>query len=216
MNLSLNEIEGLSKKAARGAGLSWGLAEEAGKAARWLSEHGLNGLALLGEQLRLDDGIAYQELAPLVDKGHWQAASRPMCPLIAGATLSDHVQLLSELGELVLTSVSHPLLLAPFASRMAQCLGRPVHLSWAGCSLFFDAQGGGFVRDEGGLFLGSVAAVSCAVAIAVPDHAEQCGSIPAVDESVLAYFNALAYRTYVPASEASRLQGAGAGLSDND
>ena len=36
MHASLNEIESLCKKAARGAGMSWGLAEEAGKAAKWL------------------------------------------------------------------------------------------------------------------------------------------------------------------------------------
>ncbi|MEX5611478.1 DUF3726 domain-containing protein, partial [Pseudomonas protegens] len=32
MHASLNEIESLCKKAARGAGRAWGLAEEAGKA----------------------------------------------------------------------------------------------------------------------------------------------------------------------------------------
>ena len=32
MNLSLNEVDAMAKKAARGAGYSWGLAEEAGKA----------------------------------------------------------------------------------------------------------------------------------------------------------------------------------------
>ena len=47
MHASLNEIESLCKKAARGAGLSWGLAEEAGKAARWLSAHGLDGPGVL-------------------------------------------------------------------------------------------------------------------------------------------------------------------------
>ena len=34
MTWSLNEIESLAKKAARGAGLDWGLAEEAGKTTR--------------------------------------------------------------------------------------------------------------------------------------------------------------------------------------
>ncbi len=43
MSWSLNEIEGLARKAARGSGLSWGLAEEAGKATRWLCAAGLPG-----------------------------------------------------------------------------------------------------------------------------------------------------------------------------
>ena len=37
MTYSLYEIEVTGKRAARGSGFSWGLAEEAGKATRWLS-----------------------------------------------------------------------------------------------------------------------------------------------------------------------------------
>ena len=37
-----------------------------------------------------------------------------------------------------------------------------------------------------------------------------------VDANTLATLNAFAHRTYAPATEASRLKGAGAGLSDND
>lgn len=95
MNLSLNEIEALCKKAARGAGMSWGLAEEAAKAARWLSAQGMEGPALLAAQLRLNDGTDYAQLAPRIEADRWSSAGRSMCPLIAGATLSDHAQLIT-------------------------------------------------------------------------------------------------------------------------
>ena len=39
-SLSRNEVASLCMKAARGAGMSWGLAEEAGFAAAWLVQHG--------------------------------------------------------------------------------------------------------------------------------------------------------------------------------
>ena len=39
--LSLGEISFVVFKAARGAGFAWGLAEEAGHAARWLTTQGL-------------------------------------------------------------------------------------------------------------------------------------------------------------------------------
>ena len=42
MSYSLNEYEALALRAARGAGLSWGLAEEAGKAVKILSSLGLS------------------------------------------------------------------------------------------------------------------------------------------------------------------------------
>ncbi|NEY91333.1 DUF3726 domain-containing protein [Tabrizicola oligotrophica] len=41
VTLSLSELRSLVTKAARGAGLSWGLAEEAGWAAEWLARRGL-------------------------------------------------------------------------------------------------------------------------------------------------------------------------------
>ncbi len=41
-DLSLNEVETLAAKAARGSGLSWGLADDVAKAARRLACAGLN------------------------------------------------------------------------------------------------------------------------------------------------------------------------------
>jgi hypothetical protein len=40
---SLNEIEALAGKAARGAGYDWGLAEEAGQSVRWLEARDFRG-----------------------------------------------------------------------------------------------------------------------------------------------------------------------------
>ena len=53
MTWSLNEIESLAKNATRGAGRDWGLAEEAGKATRWLCAAGWPGADLLAELLIL-------------------------------------------------------------------------------------------------------------------------------------------------------------------
>ena len=50
MDYSLNEYEALAFKAARGAGLAWGIAEEAGKAVRTLSSLGLESASILREK----------------------------------------------------------------------------------------------------------------------------------------------------------------------
>lgn len=47
IDLSLNEVETIAAKAARGAGLSWGGAEEIGKAARVMATAGANWDGLL-------------------------------------------------------------------------------------------------------------------------------------------------------------------------
>jgi len=59
MLCSLNEIEAQLRKAARGAGLSWGLAEEAGKAGRWLAMHGIDALPAFAALYEQNDGRPY-------------------------------------------------------------------------------------------------------------------------------------------------------------
>ncbi len=216
MNLSLNEIEGLCKKAARGAGMSWGLAEEAAKAARWLSAHGMEGPALLAAQLRENDCVDYGQLAPQINASRWSGGERPMCPLITGATLSDHAHLFAGDAEITLDAVAHPVLLAPFASRLASSRAETVSLSWSGCRLDFDAAGDMFRDPECDPTADAEATVICAIKPARHEGIAVEGPSPTVQESVLDYLTTLATRTYVPASEASRAQGAGSSLSDND
>ena len=87
MSYSLNEIEALSKKAARGAGLSWGMSEEAAKATRWLVSHGLPAARLLADLLNQTDRVDRGGLAPVSFDGVWQAKSGQLCPLASGAAV---------------------------------------------------------------------------------------------------------------------------------
>lgn len=91
MSHSLNEIAALAKRAARGAGLSWGMAEEAGRAARWLASYDLTGPALLCDVLTKNDRVPQEQVAPspwLVTGRHqavncvlWPRALRSMIAL---------------------------------------------------------------------------------------------------------------------------------------
>ncbi|MGE8412715.1 MAG: DUF3726 domain-containing protein [Pseudomonas sp.] len=217
MNASLNELENLCKKAARGAGLSWGLAEEAGKAARWLAAHGLEGAALLAAQLQQDDGCPYPQLAPRVGDGPWQVPGHWMCPLIAGATLCDHGYLLRDGTTLQLADLASPVLLLPFASTTARQLGMALELAWDACTVLFDSQGTAFLQQAAGLDSRHATRVDCR-RTCLTEHpgTALAGPLPALHDDVQQALERLAARTYVPASEASRLLGAGAGLSDNN
>lgn len=216
MNASLNEIESLCKKAARGAGLSWGLAEEAGRAARWLSGNGLDGPALLAAQLRLDDGRAYSQLAPDIGSECWERVGSSMCPLICGVALSDHGYLIRENGRILLGKVTCPQLLLPFVSATATQLGIALQLSWRGCILEFSPGAEGVLIQADTVASTHVEGVSCVCIKAASETGQALsGSIAPLAASVHDYLDSLAARTYVPASQASRLSGAGAGLSDN-
>ena len=57
LTVSLSEVDAMSRKATRGAGYAWGLAEEAGYAIRWLASYGFDGLAMLLNILKKVDRI---------------------------------------------------------------------------------------------------------------------------------------------------------------
>ena len=97
MTHSLNEIEAMAKKAARGAGLPWGLADDAGRAVRWLCARGLGAaeaLAELLEQTDYSDPVAH---APVALRGDWGSERGSLCPLAAGTTLGDFARGLAAL-----------------------------------------------------------------------------------------------------------------------
>jgi hypothetical protein len=206
--LSMPEVESLCLKAARGAGLSWGQAEEAGMAARWLAARGLPGPEWLLECLS----------APRTPSLHirgrdWQAEG-PLCPIVAGAALSDHAILPQGpgAGPLTLCNVRAPALLVPFVAGAAAALGQSLALNWPGAQVEVDADGSL-------VWQGDLAAQTADVTVglrAAPGLA--AGSLQAthrIAPAVQAALETLMLATTVPASDLSRA-GAGAAGSDND
>ena len=110
----------IARKAARGAGLSWGYAEETGKAARWLAAHQLSGAALLAEYLTLRQESPEDFLG-----------SDPRCPLLTGARLCDAGHDDME-QSIVLEHVVYPLLLLPYLVELSQAAGMGLRIQWPG------------------------------------------------------------------------------------
>jgi len=65
--------------------VGWGLSEEAGKAARWLSAFGLPGTEIMLAHLQQLDGNDYDLYQPSSLNGVWQAYGDYLCPIITGA-----------------------------------------------------------------------------------------------------------------------------------
>ncbi|MEM9971457.1 MAG: DUF3726 domain-containing protein [Pseudomonadota bacterium] len=207
MTLSLGEAAALAKAATRGAGYDWGLAEEAARAVRWLSSQGLDGCAALAEVLGHVDGGAPPLLDMRVDQ--WSAANGALCPLTAGTALADHAALLSS-DRLRLAGVVAPVLLVSFAADAARIMGVPVGLSWDGAEFVTDGDSvSGDTSNSGQADV----SITFGAALAVP-HLRATRADPPPE--VRAALTAFAGRTHAPATEASRLTGAGAAASDND
>ena len=217
MIVSLNEIESLALKAARGAGMSWGLAEEAAAAAAWLAQQALPWAETLASVLR----EAHMASPPRIE-GHAIVPSLgrgPICPIRAGALLSD---LGPQAGVMEVQHVLAPLWLAPFVARWAGP-DRGVRLAWREVSLLVAATGVAGADKAQQAALAAAAAAADRVSITLepiadaktlPPRRERSGYL--VPDDAWRALQALEHRTYVPASTQSRLAGAGAGLLDND
>lgn len=220
IDCSVNEIEGTARRAARGAGLAWGLAEEAAKAARWLAARKLPCVPLLVGLLRQNDGVPHHELAPLVSDHEWSAAGgRDLCPLIAGTALNDHADRIAAGGAVTLAAVSHPLLLVPFLGRAAAATGQAFELGWPGVAIRCLPDGPAIAAPDPAELTAPRAApveVRAAEAAAGDRPTPRRVEGVAVDPDHLAYLKQLALRTYVPASAESRARGAGGDAIDDE
>lgn len=218
-HLSRNEVAALCMKAARGAGMSWGMAEEAGFAAAWLVTHGIDGPEHLCAHLQEAQGREWPQLCPKVTPGNWRSATgSPLCPIVLGATLCDYAaQPEGPVAEcsIGLGAVDHPILLLPFLATIAQSNGILITLTWA--------EGSVCMGQDATWLAAATAALSdrdMALSLSARQGAAQAPlalSPPQVTckTATIAALNTLAMRTTVPASEASRA-GAGSSLGDND
>lgn len=190
---SLSEIQSTATKAARGAGCPWGLAEEAGIAARVLSAHGIDGAAAL---------------SALFDTPRQCACSAvrgtAACGLLEMAALSDAPR------EGPIGPVAAPLLLlAPLL------LEAQADNGWR-----IDWPSGGAECGPGGLARfgappdGSELTISRCTPSLAPTPAQWQSR--EVSDTAWSALEELAAKTYVPESDASRSAGAGPDAADTD
>ncbi|MGV6802706.1 MAG: DUF3726 domain-containing protein [Ruegeria sp.] len=209
MNLSLNEVEALAKRAVRGAGYQWGVAEDAAKAIRWLSSQGFDGVEVLAHLLDLDFASSVADHTPSGSQGEWRA-NADLCPILTGVLLSDCASLLRE-GPITICDVESPVLLLPFAGNAARRLKACVTVDGQDWSAVTDGDvvstQGQLPQRSAGITVGMTGSITTA---------RPTSSRLAPDPEALSFLTRLAHRTYAPATEQSRRLGAGAGLSDND
>ena len=191
MTPSLNEIFATGRKAARGVGLSWGLADEAGRATAWLWQHGLDGPAAL---------------AHLLDQ-HEAGCNTAHCPLHMGTKICDAATTQS----VRLADLHSPILLLSFAAELAKITDKAYSLTFGN---------GVYSASPDGMYCETADDSPRATAILQPADPKglKLESAPRrpVNSELWRRLGLYEHRTYAPATEASRLAGAGAGLSDND
>lgn len=233
LQLSRNEIESLCLKAARGAGMSWGLAEEAGFSAGWLSAQGVDGAGVLARHLQAMEGMSWDSIRPYIESTRWQPVDpkHRLCPVALGATLADYLAVDHELirGEgLMAGKVSYPGLVLPFVARAAaelvsditvQLLDMDDAVATFGTDGFVNGSVAKMLEASSGMLKFSAKPVDRHDDVSCEDHHDRqvhktLSPLPLAAD-VLGILEALSMRTTVPATPASRAD-AGAGVRDND
>ena len=214
MSHSRGEIASLATKAARGAGMSWGLAEETGQAVAWLSARGVSCAPVFADYLDWRTQNSHDDLCPHPDLTGPVSGGGTICPFILGAFLTD-----GGVGAeaLEIGPVAYPIFLLPFLSgALRGDEDRSLACAWPGAEAVLTRRDLWMLRDD-------PAALGCPAATVQIAPAGSPSSPPRPVsgriEASLSDLNAIsrfAHRTYAPATEASRVGGAGAGLTDND
>lgn len=202
MNRSENEIIGMATKAARGAGYPTGLAEEMARAAFWLCQNRFDGVGVLISELRSESGpVQYETTAAGITLSGASTACLAVCGmdgLAAGIS-----------QQAILIDVHNPLMLLGICATASVEMQTGVKLDeWA------NIDQGDVISMKDELPVGDYALKLCDCKEAATEKSNNTQlDIASHRWSVL---EALAARTYVPASAESRASGAGAGLTDND
>jgi len=189
-------------KAARGAGHPTGLAEDMGRATLWLCQNQFDGIGVLIAELRLAAGpVQYETTTTGIKLSGASTACLAVCGMDAlAAGLS---------ASALLENVSNPLMLLGVCANASAALDTHVEIgNWA------KVDNGQIISLGDEPHMGDyVLTVAISTKEAQPPPSLDPIDIPEHRWSVL---EALAARTYVPATASSRASGAGAGLTDND
>ena len=89
---TLSEIDTTSKRAARGAGFSWGIAEEVGKNIKLMEMFGMPGLKNLNEFFKIYKNKQFQTIS-LINKLN-ESSKISYCPISLGINFLDQINLI--------------------------------------------------------------------------------------------------------------------------
>lgn len=215
---SLNESAYRAKLAVRGVGYSWGVAEDGARALYWLSSRGLDGFAALSAVLTDIDSNLLGAPAELCDT--WTGEQTALCPLMTGLCISDCADQVIDMHSIKLINIAYPVLILPFLSDVACAHNCTLEFT---CSEFSAAVNHEAVAILGDCAVASTntAAVSCSEQLIESSdptykYFSKSKNRVNIDASVWHQLGVFAHRTYAPATEQSRLLGAGAGIVDSD
>jgi len=201
---TLSEIDTTSKRATRGAGFSWGIAEEVGKNMRLLELYGLPGIKNLNKFLKDYKEKQFQKITLISETNY--ASKNPFCPITLGTNFIDQVNLLDKKLNIQISNLAFPILFIPFVSRASEIIGKKIFLKVDDKEFLFNLNQSiysNYLKNE---------------------ILENCNNINisflennnSFNEDEWKELYKLSEDTFVEETESLKIGAAGAGLTDND
>tara|TARA_B100000131_G_scaffold115003_1_gene112019 strand:+ start:37 stop:648 length:612 start_codon:yes stop_codon:yes gene_type:complete len=201
---TLSEIDTTSKRATRGAGFSWGIAEEVGKNMRLLELYGLPGIKNLNKFLKDYKEKQFQKITLISETNY--ASKNPFCPITLGTNFIDQVNLLDKKVNIQISNLAFPILFIPFVSRASEIVGKKIFLKVDDKEFLFNLNQSiysNYLKNE---------------------ILENCNNINisflennnSFNEDEWKELYKLSENTFVEETESLKIGAAGAGLTDND
>ena len=226
---SIGEISAMVRKAYRGSGMPWGLAEEAGWAAGWMAMHRLPGVESFAGMLTALDKLPVDKrlpqnvpVNPSQDSGtpgtifFAASPSSVLCPVAAGVTIGDFFAGDTNWSTLTVGPVSYPVILLPFVDRLAIACRRRITVQWGDLTVITNGDGVRLDGDPSGLGVAQADQVTLLMQDIAGEPRRGVSRRGHGHPAAFKVLQKLAHRTYVPATELSRAAGAGAGRIDDD
>ena len=199
---SLSEIDTTSKRASKAAGFSWGIAEEIGKAIRSLELFGLPGVINLNLYLKK----IKKNHPKKINKIGKENKNKETCPIYCGVAFLDQCKQLETLEIIKFYNVNYPLLILPFISKASEILGKKILIQFNNTSFLANFNKSILSKNIDK----QISPLANEINI---EFLENKNSFSVQDWKEL---YKLSEETFVEESESLKLQGAGAGLTDND
>ena len=232
---SLGETESIVTRAGRGAGLSWGQAQDAGKSVVRLAMQGLPAPDWFATLLPSIEATPYDERRPASVFEHadseikrvWEASGSWLCPVAVGCSLADVMPLLGDHAKhtiIEIKAIRWPMLVAGFLLPVLAPANREVRLRFG--------QANVLVGQAGMFYDGSLASVSVSevdeLVVTIEPVASNNGdpskqspperslSRCELDPSSYRQLQAFAHNATVPSTALSSMTGAGADPTDEN
>ena len=200
---SFSEIDTTVKRASKGVGFSWGVAEEIGKNIRLLEMFGLPGLKNLNQYFKNIKQKKFQNLS-LISKENISKIT--YCPIVAGTSFIDQINLVEEQKEIIIENMGFPILFLPFLSRASEIIGKRIFMNIDDKDFLLNFNQSIYSNYLSGDIVEKSEKISL-------QFLENKNSFSETEWSEL---YKMSENTFVEETEESKQKTAGAGLTDND